>query len=383
MQLNYDGKKNKSEILSKSAACSAFIIPKADNLVIAGDNFYAMSVLLNNGYKGKIDLIYTDPPFFTNSDFIIENDRARTVSSAKNGEIAYSDKFAKEEYLEFMRERFILMRELLSDSGSFYLHIDTKIGHYLKIILDEIFGEDNFLNEITRKKGNPKNFNRRAYGNEKDVIYFYAKKRGMNIWNDVRIMLQGDEINLLFKKNDGEGRAYTTVPVHAPGECDGETGSEWRGMKPPRGRHWRTSPKELDLLDQQGLIEWSKTGNPRIIKYADEHQGKKIQDIWTDFKDTPYPGYPTQKNRAMLDLIIKQSSDENSVVLDCFAGSGTTLKSAEELCRRFIAVDNGEISVQLLKDSLHENSLLSGTEFIDLRERFEYEYMAAKKHPNC
>jgi len=121
------------------------------------------------------------------------------------------------------------------------------------------------------------------------------------------------------------------------------------------------------LLDEQGLIEWSKNGNPRIIKYADEHQGKKIQDIWTDFKDAPYPCYPTQKNRDMLDLIIKQSSNKDSIVLDCFAGSGTALKSAKDLGRRFIAIDNGETAVRLLKDGLYKDDLFTVTEFIDIK----------------
>ena len=131
----------------------------------------------------------------------------------------------------------------------------------------------------------------------------------------------------------------------------GVTGQPWRGMLPPKGRHWRTDPKEFGRLDEQGLIEWSSNGNPRIKKYAKDHKGKKIQDIWT-FKDPQYPLYPTQKNEEMLKQIILQSSNENSIVLDCFAGSGTTLAAAEKLRRRWIGIDCSEEAIKIIKKQL-------------------------------
>ena len=252
------------------------------------------------------------------------------------------------EYLEFIRQRLVLLKELLSEQGSIYLHIDTKVGHYIKIIMDEVFGEENFKNDITRIKSNPKNFSRTAYGNEKDVIYFYAKNSKKNIWNEVKIPIDKKDISKKFPKIDKDGRRYTTIPLHAPGETNGITGQPWRNICPPEGRHWRTNPSEFDRLDSLGLIEWSSNGNPRIIKYADEHKGKKIQDIWR-FKDPQNPIYPTEKNLDMLKLIIKQSSNENSLVLDCFCGSGTTLVAAEELGRKWIGIDFSKIAIDTIK----------------------------------
>ncbi|MCL1935944.1 MAG: site-specific DNA-methyltransferase [Defluviitaleaceae bacterium] len=318
-----------------------------ENKIIYGDNLEILKKFIDKNFIGKVDLIYIDPPFSTNNDFIV-NDRISTISMPKNGNIAYSDKFSKNEYLKFLKERLILLNHMLSEKGSLYLHIDVKIGHYVKILLDEIFGEENFISEITRKKSNPKNFSRKAYGNEKDTIFFYAKKKGNHIWNDVTIPYSDEELKVKYPKIDNNGRYYNTVPIHAPGESLGETGAMWNGMYPPEGRHWRTSPKELDRLNELGLIEWSNTGNPRMKKFADEHKGKKIQDIWLNFKDPMYPIYPTEKNSDMLDLIIKQSSLENSIVMDIFAGSGGTLISAKKNKRSFIGIDNSEVAIKTM-----------------------------------
>lgn len=352
MEISYENKKSISDILqrSKTLECGD-TLPVESSMLIKGDNFKGMSFLLNNGYQGKVDLIYIDPPFNTNQRFLVSEERHQAVSAPRGGNLAYSDKYSPEEYLEFIRERLVLMHELLSDKGSLYFHIDTKMGHYCKLILDEIFGRENFRNDITRIKSNPKNFSRSAYGNEKDVILFYAKNAGKNIWNNITESLTEEEIEKRYTKKDANGY-YTTIPLHAPGETsNGPTGQPWRGMMPPKGRHWRTDPKEFDKLDMQGLIEWSSTGNPRIKKYAKDHKGKKIQDIWT-FKDPQYPIYPTQKNEDMIKRIIEQSSNENSVILDCFAGGGTTLVAAQKLERKWIGIDNSEESIKTIKSRL-------------------------------
>lgn len=355
MEINYNNKKSVSAILqnAKSFEWECSINGNDNSVLINGDNFKGLSFLLDNGYEGKIDLIYIDPPFNTNQVFLMSENRCQSISMAKEGVVAYSDKYSLDEYLEFIRERVILMHRLLSDAGSFYFHIDTKMGHYCKIIFDEIFGKENFINDITRIKSNPKNFDRRAFGNEKDVILFYAKKRGKNIWNNVRLPLTDEEIRKRYTKKDENGY-YTTIPLHAPGEtANGVTGQPWRGMLPPEGRHWRTNPKEFDDLDKRGLIEWSSTGNPRIKKYVTAHKGKKIQDVWT-FKDPQYPLYPTQKNEEMLELIIQQSSNENSIVLDCFAGGGTTLTAAEKFRRKWIGIDKSDESIRIIKERLRD-----------------------------
>lgn len=261
--------------------------------------------------------------------------------------MAYSDNLKKEEYIEFLRERLILLGELLSEEGSIYLHIDSKMGHYVKIIMDEIFGEENFKNDISRIKSNPKNFGKKAYGNYKDVVLFYSKTYTKNIFNNIKTPLTEEEIEKRFEKVDELGR-YMTVPIHAPGETlNGATGRQWNGLRPPEGRHWRYHPDKLTELNEAGLIEWSSTGNPRLKNYADGHKGKKMQDIW-EYKDPSKPLYPTEKNKEMLKMIIQQSSKKDSIILDCFAGSGSTLLAAQELNRKWIGVDSSGVAIKTI-----------------------------------
>lgn len=352
MELKFDNKISEKQVLSKANKNkSPFELNYNGSMLFMGDNFEVLSILLNN-FRGKINLIYIDPPFNTDQEFFVsENGRANSISHSKNDIVAYSDKMSTDEYLEFIRERLILLRELLSDNGSIYLHIDYKIGHYIKIIMDEVFGKENFKNDIARIKSNPKNFYRKAYGNEKDLILFYTKNYKNNIWNDIKVPLDENEIAERFSKIDENGRRYTTIPLHAPGETkNGPTSKPWRNISVPKGRHWRTNPEEFEKMDKQGLIEWSSTGNPRIKKYADEHTGKKIQDIWR-FKDPQNPKYPTEKNSTMLEQIILQSSNENDYVLDCFAGSGSTLKAAFKNNRKWIGVDNSEVAINVIKSN--------------------------------
>ena len=365
MQLIYPNKKSTEEILVLAekyhSSMGSYDLPT----LFFGDNFQVLANLLNNGFKNKIDLIYIDPPYNTEQNFTLSLDRVSTISRSKTDILAYRDNWTINEYLEFMRERLILMRELLSEQGSIYVHIDSKMGHYLKIIMDEIFGIENFKNDIARIKSNPKNFSRRAFGNEKDMILFYAKNSKKNIFNQITVPLTDDEKQKMFEKIDENGRRYNTVPVHAPGETvNGETGGLWRDMLPPKGRHWRCSPSELDELDKQGLIEWSKNGVPRIKKFADEHKGKKIQDIWR-YKDPMYPNYPTQKNSEMLEMIIAQSSNFNSIVMDCFAGSGSFLKASAKLGRQWIGVDASDVAIRIIQTQLEHLTY----QFIDFNQQ--------------
>jgi adenine-specific DNA-methyltransferase len=356
MELYYDGKKSVNDILDNVPQLALPV--KKDfhientNLLIKGDNLYVLQTLRKQfGLENKIDLIYIDPPFSTNTTFTIGNDRVSTISSSKNDDIAYSDNLSGYEYIEFIRERLILAHELLSNTGSIYFHIDYKIGHYVKIIMDEVFGIENFRNDITRIKCNPKNFDRKAYGNIKDMVLFYSKNR-TPIWNDPRELFTEDDISKLFNKIDKNRRAYTTIPLHAPGETtSGATCQEFKGLKPPKGRHWRCDPRELEKLDSQGLIEWSSNGNPRKIIYADEQLGKKMQDIW-EFKDYQYPLYPTEKNINLLKTIVSASSNEGSIVMDFFCGSGTTIVAAQELNRRWIGVDQSEKAIEVTRKKL-------------------------------
>lgn len=355
MIISYDNKKTEQAILANiqkatlknMAGKSAF-----KNKLIQGDNLHVLKNLLDDQkLKGKIDLVYIDPPFATNGHFKISDDRANTISKSNGDDIAYSDILVGADFLEFLKERLILLRTLMSDRASIYLHIDYKIGHYVKLIMDEVFGKKNFRNDITRIKCNPKNFKRKAYGNIKDLILFYSKSENPT-WNDPKLPFTEEDIERLFKKIDKYGRRYTTIPLHAPGETtNGKTSQEWRRMKPPKGRHWRSAPNILEEWDKQGLIEWSKTGVPRKKIYADEKEGKKMQDIW-EFKDPQYPSYPTEKNLELLKFIINASSNKGDLVLDCFCGAGTTLIAAQELGRNWIGIDSSEHAIKITKKRL-------------------------------
>ncbi len=344
------------------------------NLLIHSENITGLNYLLEQGYGGKIDLVYIDPPFATGGNFTITNGRASTISNSRNGEIAYADTLKGSDFIDFLRNRLILIRELLSDQGSVYLHIDYKIGHYVKVMMDEVFGIENFRNDITRIKCNPKNFERIGYGNIKDLILFYTKT-SFPIWNEPREKYTEKDVEKLFPKIDRNGRRYTTVPIHAPGETEnGKSNQPFKGIYPPQGRHWRTDVATLERWDKVGLIEWSSNGNPRKIIYADERDGKRVQDIW-EYKDPQYPNYPTEKNAEMLDLIIKTSSNEDSIVMDCFCGSGTTLAAAQRNGRKWIGIDQSDLAITATKNKL---SLIKGDIFtppVDyIFKNLQYEY---------
>jgi len=385
MELNYKNKRSVNDILETTIPAHLEVVRSIGlqpiNKLIKGDNLEVMKALLvNYGLHEKIDLVYIDPPFSTNNIFRHNGDRTATISSSEEDDIAYTDMLQGEEFLEFIRERLIFIRELLASHGSIYLHIDYKIGHYIKIIMDEIFGRSNFRNDIARIKCNPKNFARKGYGNIKDLILFYSKTDDY-VWNEPYSEMTDEDVDKLFSKIDQKGRRYTTTPLHAPGETsEGNTGKSWKGMSPPKGRHWRYDPSVLDELDNQGLIEWSKTGNPRKIIYAEDAiaKGKRLQDIW-EFKDAQYPSYPTEKNIDLLKNIIKTSSNPGQIVFDCFCGSGTALIAANELKRNWIGIDNSQIAIQTTTKKLTSDATL-----INLGA--DYEYLRQEPHTietNC
>lgn len=355
MQLSYSNKKTEEAIF----ASIPFVELKqknksiSPNLLIKANNLVALKQLVTHyNLRGKIDLIYIDPPFATNNTFTITNGRASTISNSAKGTVAYADTLKGGEFIEFIRERLVLLKMLLSERGSIYLHIDYKIGHYVKIIMDEVFGIENFKNDITRIKCNPKNFSRKGYGNIKDLILFYSKSDNL-IWNEPITPYSETDKLKLFPKTE-KGRRYTTIPLHAPGETqNGKTSKAFKGILPPVGRHWRSDVSILEKWDSDGLIEWSDSGNPRKKIYLDSQEGKRMQDIW-EFKDPQYPVYPTEKNADLLDLIIKTSSNEDSIVLDCFAGSGTALKAAQKNARQWIGIDQSEEAIKTIISKLDE-----------------------------
>lgn len=339
--LSYPGKASVECILSVKPAETLEIwrgTPLSDvcfNRLYYGENLGILASLMNDqAVRGHVKLIYIDPPFATNSVF---------QSRCQND--AYHDLLAGAPYVEFLRRRLILLRELLAEDGSIYVHLDQKMAFQIKVIMDEIFGCQNFRNWITRKKCNPKNYTRKAYGNVSDYILFYTKSNAYG-WNRAYDAWTLERAAKEYEyKELRTGRKYKKVPVHAPGVRNGKTGDPWRGMMPPPGKHWQYTPEKLDEFDANGEIYWSPNGNPRRKVYLDESEGVPVQDIWIEFRDAhnqmiEITGYPTEKNPAILARIIRASSNEGDLVLDCFAGSGTTLSVSSQLGRRWIGIDS-------------------------------------------
>ncbi|MGH8753745.1 MAG: site-specific DNA-methyltransferase [Burkholderiales bacterium] len=346
VRLEYPGKKPVQEILTAPPATLVPLSPTHphDNRLIFGDNLGVMAALgQDDRVFGKVRLAYIDPPFATQSAF-----HSRKLAHA------YEDTLAGAEFIEFLRERLVWLHHLLAEDGSLYLHLDERMVFRFRIVLDEIFGLTQFRNCITRKKCNPKNYTRNTYGNVADYILFYTKSdhyvwnRAVEPWTDERIAKEYQYVG------PEPGRRYKKVPIHAPGVRNGETGKPWRGMMPPPGKHWQYPPSKLDELDAKGEIYWSPTGNPRRKVYLDRTEGVPLQNIWMDVRDAHnqnirITGYPTEKNHELLRRIILASSNPGDLVMDCFAGSGTTLAVASESNRRWIGVDN---STEAIKTTL-------------------------------
>jgi adenine-specific DNA-methyltransferase len=340
--LTYEGKQSEASILRQPQADLRVLWQggHANNQVYYGDNLPILASLMQaSELRRHIRLVYIDPPFATGSVF-----QSRTQDDA------YQDLLSGSHFIEFLRQRLILLRELLAEDGSIYVHLDQNMAFHIKVVMDEIFGRSNFRSWITRKKCNPKNSTRKSYGNISDYILFYTKSdkyvwnRPMQTWTEATA-----EKEYQYVEND-TGRRYKKVPVHAPGTRNGETGKPWRGMLPPPGKHWQYTPETLDAMDARGEIYWSGNGNPRRKIYLDESAGIPYQDIWMDFRDAhnqniKITGYPSEKNPDMLSLIVNASSNEGDIVLDCFAGSGTTLDVASQLQRRWIGIDNSPAAI--------------------------------------
>jgi adenine-specific DNA-methyltransferase len=347
--LAYEGKRPESEILQSAPAKLTLLWPKRDhqgpdNRLYFGDNLPVLAALAGDSdVAGKVRLVYIDPPYATRSVF-----RSRKQADA------YADLLEGAHYLEFLRERLILLRELLADDGSIYIHLDENMAFHAKLVMDEVFGRSNFRNWITRKKCNPKNYTRKTYGNIADYVLFYTKTE-RHVWHrPVEAWTPNRAVKEYQYTEPGSGRRYKKVPLHAPGVRNGETGKPWRGMSSPPGKHWQHPPKVLDEMEARGEIYWSPNGNPRRKIYLDQSQGVPVQDVWLDLRDAHnqnicVTGYPTEKNPLLLQRVIEASSNEGDLVLDCFSGSGTTLDVAHRLERRWIGVDN---SVEAIRATL-------------------------------
>lgn len=337
--------------------------PEWRNRLIWGDKKYVLPSLLPE-FAGKVNLIYIDPPFDTGADFSFiagipvdpdapeDNYLSFTKQPSVIEQKAYRDTWGRglDSYLQWFYETVVLLRELLTEDGGIYVHLDWHLGHYAKAVLDDVFGPECFRNEIIREKTNPKNYTKWGYGNIHDTIFFYSKSSSIK-WVKPYSTRDEQKVAVDFPLVDSSGRGYKTAPLHAAGVRHGETGRAWRGLMPPKGRHWAYVHKDLDKLDEEGRIEWSSTGNPREILYANESSGVFLQDIWLGVKD-PKEVYPTAKNPKILERIIRASSNEGDLVLDCFVGSGTTAVVAEKLKRRWIVCDLSRFAVHMTRKRL-------------------------------
>lgn len=354
LRLEYPGKRPAEEILASPPGVYTSLAPyvgEKENRLYHGDNLPALaSLAADKTVVGEIRLVYIDPPFATAAGF-----------ESRKQMHAYDDHLTGPAFIEALRERLILIHKLLAEDGSLYLHLDERMAFHFRIILDEIFGENCFRNFITRKKCNPKNYTRKTYGNVADYILFYTKS-DRYVWN--RPVLPWDDARAAkeYQYVDSQSRRYKKVPVHAPGVRNGETGKPWRGKLPPPGKHWQYPPATLDEMDARGEIYWSPTGNPRRKIYLENSDGVPLQDIWMDMRDAHnqnihITGYPTEKPLPLLERIIEASTNPGDIVLDCYAGSGTTLAAASKLNRKWIGIDRSDEAISTI---LHRFE--SGTE---------------------
>jgi len=323
------------------------------NEIYWGDNLQVMSHLLKK-YRGKINLIYIDPPFDSKADYkkTIQL-KGKQVSTDYNSfeEKQYGDIWTNDEYLQFMYERLILMRELLSDSGSIYVHCDYRKSHYIRLILEEIFNSLNFRNEIIWRRANAHN-DPGKYGIITDTIFYYSKSAQF-VWNQQFRPISEEYIKSHFNKEDKNKRKYRLVPLDAPKHGDGgNLVYSWKGKMPPPSRTWANVKEKMIQFEKEGRIEYTKQGTPCYIKYLDEMPGQPVQNLWEDLPlVNPMAlerlDYPTQKPESLLERIIKASSNPGDIVFDCFMGSGTTQAVAMKLGRKFIGADINLGAIQI------------------------------------
>ena len=320
------------------------------NKIYWGDNLQVMSHLLKT-HRGKINLIYIDPPFDSKADYKKKIQlRGRTVENDHTAfeEKQYTDIWTNDEYLQFMYERLILMKELLADNGSIYVHCDWRMNSYLRLVLDEIFGPISFVNEMSWKRYAAHSLSVSGYDAITDTILLYAKNASAVTFNIQYGDTSEDELAKRFPYKEKEtGRIYQHAALEKSSNSSSRGEARIIGDRTViSGIGWIWTQETFDerLEDNPYLIHWTGNGRPRYKIYADEYAGSPLGDIWTDINylsagDSQRLNYPTQKPEALLGRIIKTSSNPGDLVFDCFMGSGTTQAVAMKLGRRFIGAD--------------------------------------------
>jgi DNA modification methylase len=362
------------------------------NRLYYGDN---LDILRNHEYfpAESVDLIYLDPPFNSKRDYnALFKDESGRYSDAQI--TAFEDTWHWGEqaakayrelvtdapvkvskvigalhevigenqmmaYLVMMAIRLVELHRVLKPTGSLYLHCDPTASHYLKMVLDSIFGADRFLSEIIWKRTSAHSSAKRP-GPIHDVILLYTKT-DKYIWNQQYTPYDEEYVGSFYRYTDANGRKYRLSDITGSGIRHGETGQVWRGVDvSAKGRHWMYPPKELDKLDAEGRIYFPPKGNmPSYKRYLDEMPGVPIQDIWDDIKPVgaqakERTGYPTQKPLALLERIIAASSNPGDVVLDPFCGCGTAVTAAHKLGRRWLGIDITHLSITVQKLQLEQ-----------------------------
>lgn len=345
----------------------------SDNMIIHGECVSACAYLKEQGIK--VDLVYIDPPFASGADYAkkvyirrnplvakaikqveqeLEDDELKAFE-----EKMYGDIWDKEKYLNWMYENLMAIRSVMSENASIYVHLDYHIGHYVKILLDEIFGEDRFLNEIIWKRTGAHN-DAVKYGVVHDSIFWYSKNSAY-IFNSKYVELTDTHKSTRFRNVEIEtGRKFYPGPITAPGNGPAR---KFRGklLNPPKGRHWSYSQENIDELETQNRIYYSSTGVPYLKEYEDEYvaKGRRVQSIWDDILPSKtgkeLVDYATQKPEALLERIISASSNNGMIVADFFGGSGVSAAVAYKLNRKFIHADININSIQTARDRLKAN----------------------------
>ena len=318
-------------------------------VIYCGDNLDQLEKLPD----ACVDLIYIDPPFNSNRNYEVFWGETREKR-------AFDDRHeSTTAYIDFMRPRCVKLARVLKKTGSFYYHCDWHASHYVKVMLDQIFGENNFQNEIVWKRTSSHNDSKK-WAHIHDTIFFYANKHFC--WNPIFLGHDEKYVKEFYRYKDERGTYRLDHIIRSASMgARPNLAYEYKGYKPEWG--WRTVREKLEVLDKEGRIEWSKTGRPYLKRYIDEQKGTPASSFWDDIPPVQAQaaerlGYPTQKPLALLERIIKASSNENDVVLDAFCGCGTALLAAQNLKRQWIGIDISPTACTVMAKRLRDNTTL-------------------------
>ncbi len=315
--------------------------------------------MLQDELRGQIRVIYIDPPFFTGTDYTVKHKGIGSRSEAprlKETE-TYSDKWegGLTEYLEFMKKRLSVMKPLLREDGSLWVHIDWHVSHYIKTMLDELFGYANFVNEIVWRRTNSPKAQSRGFGSQHDVILLYAKDAAQ--FETKPVYRPHDERSLKPYSYDDEKGRFRLIEIEAQGiqRTEGRKQFEWRGRTAP----YLYSRETLDRWWDEGLIYTSKNDRYSKKQYLVDIPGVPVSDLWLDIApiqgaSKEYTGFLTQKPEALVKRVIESASNQGDIIADFFAGSGTTAVAAALTSRRWIVSDASEVAVKITRERLKQ-----------------------------